>query len=176
MTNTQLAGVTLPQVSSYSVNSQYVGGVVTLANGAIRRDLMVSGAKRRFSLAWVALTDAQLATVRTQYALAVAGDVAFVGPDGASCNVNAGSSPAINAVLDQVWELVAACGGWFYCDADGKLHYHNLTAITPAALAQHYGAQATLALDESNVAGVTIARPTRELYSDVTVETAFTFR
>ncbi|HHY54099.1 MAG TPA: hypothetical protein GYA08_01555 [Chloroflexi bacterium] len=80
------------------------------------------------------------------------------------------------SVLDQVWELVAACGGWFYCDADGKLHYHNLTAITPAALAQHYGAQATLALDESNVAGVTIARPTRELYSDVTVETAFTFR
>lgn len=70
---------------------------MTLANGAIRRDLMVSGAKRRFSLAWVALTDAQLATVRTQYALAVAGDVTFVGPDGASCNVNAGSSPAINA-------------------------------------------------------------------------------
>lgn len=97
MTNTQLAGVTLAQVSSYSVNSQYIGGAVTLASGALRRDLMVSGAKRRFSLAWVALTDVQLATVRTQYALAVAGDVAFVGPDGVSCNVNAGTSPGINA-------------------------------------------------------------------------------
>jgi hypothetical protein len=97
MTSTQLAGVTLAPVCSYSVNSQYVGGAVTLANGAIRRDLMASGAKRRFSLAWVALTDAQLATVRTQYTLAVTGDVAFTGPDGASCTVNAGANPALNA-------------------------------------------------------------------------------
>lgn len=74
------------------------------------------------------------------------------------------------SVLDQIWEMVAACGGWFYCDADGKLHYHNLTTITSAALTQHYGAQTTLWLDQTNLAGIMIARPARELYSDVTVE------
>lgn len=105
MTDTQLAGVTLAQISSYSVNSQYIGGAVTLASGALRRDLMVSGAKRRFSLAWVALTATQLATVRTQYALAVAGDVAFTGPDGTTATVNAGPTPTLNA------EAYRAAGG-----------------------------------------------------------------
>lgn len=93
---TKLNGVTLPQVASYSISTTYIGGAVTLATGQIRRDLMAANAKRRFSLAWVALTSAELATVEAAYHAAVNGDVAFVGADGISCNVNAGATPGLN--------------------------------------------------------------------------------
>lgn len=93
---TKLNGVTLPQVASYSISTAYVGGAVTLASGQIRRDLMNNNAKRRISLAWVALTGAELATIEAAYHAAVQGDVAFVGPDGMTCNVNAGTTPGLN--------------------------------------------------------------------------------
>ncbi len=95
VSTTRLNNIPLAQVADYSISTAYVGGAVTLANGALRRDLMDVNAKRRFSLAWVGLTSAELATIEAAYAAAVAGDVAFVGPDGASCNVNAGPNPGL---------------------------------------------------------------------------------
>lgn len=74
------------------------------------------------------------------------------------------------SLLDEIWQLVAACCGWFYCDADGLFHYHNITAIAPAALTRQYGNITTLALDANVVAGLTLRRPATELYSDITVE------
>lgn len=76
------------------------------------------------------------------------------------------------SVLDEIWQLTAACCGWFYCDHLGKFHYHNLTAVLPDALERQYGAITTLALDEEQVAGLQLKWPTAELYNEVAVEVA----
>lgn len=76
------------------------------------------------------------------------------------------------SVLDEIWQLTAACCGWFYCDHLGKFHYHNLTAVLPDALERQYGAISTLALDEDQVAGLQLKWPTAELYNEVAVEVA----
>lgn len=76
------------------------------------------------------------------------------------------------SVLDEIWQLVAACCGWFYCDHLGKFHYHNLTAVLPDALERQYGAITTLALDEEQVAGLQLKWPVAELYNEVAVEVA----
>lgn len=74
------------------------------------------------------------------------------------------------SVLDKIWQLTAACCGWFYCDHLGKFHYHNLTAVLPDALERQYGDISTLALDEEHVAGLQLKWPTAELYNEVAVE------
>lgn len=76
------------------------------------------------------------------------------------------------SLLDELWQLVAACCGWFYCDNDGIFHYHNITAVVPEALRRHYGNITTIELNETTVAGLTLYRPTAEMYADVTVEVA----
>lgn len=74
------------------------------------------------------------------------------------------------SVLDELWTLVAACCGWFYCDHTGKFHYHNITGVLPESLQRHYGALTTLELDESQVAGLQLRWPTAELYNEISVE------
>jgi len=76
------------------------------------------------------------------------------------------------SVLTELWSLAAACCGWFYCDRSGIFHYHNLTAVLPASLTAHYGPVTTLELDQTQIAGLQLRRPTNELYSEITVETA----
>lgn len=74
------------------------------------------------------------------------------------------------SVLDEIWQLTAACCGWFYCDHLGKFHYHNLTAVLPDALERQYGSLTTLALDEEQVVGLQLKWPTAELYNEMSVE------
>jgi hypothetical protein len=74
------------------------------------------------------------------------------------------------SLLDEAWGLVGACCGWFYCDAEGVFHYHNLTAVAPGALARQVGALTVVELDEHQVAGLQLRWPTAELYGEVTVE------
>jgi hypothetical protein len=76
------------------------------------------------------------------------------------------------SVLDELWNLVAACCGWFYCDADGICRYHNITAVLPTALARQFGALTTIDLTESQIAGLQLTWQTSELYGTVTVEVA----
>jgi len=93
---TTLNSKTLPPPSGYTINDAYIGSAALLANGNLGRDLVVSGPKMRITLSWVALTTTDLATVRDAYADAVAGTVAFVGPDGTSCSVHAGQNPQVS--------------------------------------------------------------------------------
>lgn len=74
------------------------------------------------------------------------------------------------SVLEEIWALTAASGGWFYADHLGVLHYHNICAVLPAQLAKQYGALTTLELDETQVAGLELDWPAEELYGEVTVE------
>lgn len=77
------------------------------------------------------------------------------------------------SVLDEIWQIVSACCGWFYCDHLGKFHYHNITAVLPESLKRQYGAGlTTLALDEEQVAGLQLRWPTAELYNEISVEIA----
>jgi hypothetical protein len=76
------------------VRTEYLGAATTLANGKLRRDLVNTQAKRRFSLAWTRLSASQRADVEAAYDAAVKGEVAFVGPDGVTCTVTAGPQPA----------------------------------------------------------------------------------
>jgi hypothetical protein len=74
--------------------------------------------------------------------------------------------------LSEIWAIAAACGGWFYCDADGLYHYHNLTGMIATMLARHYGSLLDLALDETNVSGISLAYADANLASELTVEIA----
>jgi hypothetical protein len=76
------------------------------------------------------------------------------------------------SVLDELWNLVAACCGWCYCDADGVMRYHNITAVLPDALARQFGTLTTIELTASQVAGLQLNWQTNELYGTVTVEVA----
>lgn len=89
-----LNGQALAPPSAYSKRTEYVGASTTLANGKLRRDLVQSQAKRRFTLAWTRLNAAQLAAVEAAYDAAVKGEVSFVGPDGVACTVTAGPQPS----------------------------------------------------------------------------------
>jgi hypothetical protein len=76
------------------------------------------------------------------------------------------------SILDELWNLVAACCGWFYCDADGRFHYHNITGILPASLQRQYGAVATIEVSEADITQLSLRWPTSELYSEIAVEVA----
>lgn len=91
-----LSGTALANVQQERTSYEWLGGAVTLASGAIRRDLVQAGAKRRWSLSWTALTAGELGTVTACYGAAVAGDVAFTAPDVAgTATVNAGERPGL---------------------------------------------------------------------------------
>lgn len=95
-TTMKLNGATLAQCSSFSVRLEFLGSAVTLANGELRRDLVKTLVKRRWTLSWVALSVSEAITVIEAWAAAVAGDVKFIPPDygtGTGYDVNAGANP-----------------------------------------------------------------------------------
>jgi hypothetical protein len=123
-----LDGTTLPSPSAMTMRGEFLGGAVVLADGTLRRDLLDGDLKRRWTLSWVKLTAAQLATVQAEYEDAVAGDVAFNPPDltpvyalttpFAQTNaytVNAGPTPGMT------WEAYKAAGSVLYYRASFEL-------------------------------------------------------
>lgn len=84
-----LNGSALPGPTTYRKDVEFVGGSVTLASGKVRRDLVRATAARKYALSWVALTTTQKTTLEAAWAAAVAGEVAFVAPDGDTVTVTA---------------------------------------------------------------------------------------
>lgn len=95
----------LPQCSQYTTRIEFLGGSVTLASGDLRRDLVDTSGKRRWTLTWAALTGTELGNVITAHGAAVAADVSFTSPDGTGYTVNAGPSPSLS------WEAYKVPGG-----------------------------------------------------------------
>lgn len=100
-----LNGVPLAQCQSFSVRPEWLGGSVVLGNGGLRRDLVSTGMKRRFSLAWVGLSQAEVQAIVGAFGAAVAGDVDFTPLDGVQTTVNAGERASIQ------FEAVKVAGG-----------------------------------------------------------------
>lgn len=84
-----LNGATLAPPSTYKADVEYLGGVVVLADGSLRRDLVRSTARCKFSLAWVALTTDEKNALLAAWGAAVTTQVSFVAPDGTSTTVTA---------------------------------------------------------------------------------------
>jgi hypothetical protein len=78
---TTLNGTALAAPAAMNGSAEFLGGATTLADGGLRRDLVDTSAKKRWSLSWVKLTATELGTIQTAFAAAVAGDVAFNPPD-----------------------------------------------------------------------------------------------
>jgi hypothetical protein len=102
----------LEQLSEYEIIDTPRGGITVLANGALRRDLVDSSMRKLFRLTWYALTGAQLATLRTAHASAIAGVVAWADPDGDSYYVTADETGSLNTVAYKsggslVWRCTA---------------------------------------------------------------------
>lgn len=74
--------------------------------------------------------------------------------------------------LEKIWSLAAACGGWFYADADGVLRYHNMAGFTAAQLERQFGSRPTLAISHDDTSGMGLAWSDRDLCDEVTVETS----
>jgi len=73
------------------------------------------------------------------------------------------------SVLEVIWRIVSACCGWFYCDASGKLHYHNLAGVLPAMMVRHYGSQIMININESTSTRLSLSWRDADLLSQVTV-------
>jgi hypothetical protein len=78
---TLLNGSTLASPAAMNGSDEFLGGATQLADGSLRRDLVQANGKLRWSLSWVKLTAAELATLQGAFAAAVAGDVEFSPPD-----------------------------------------------------------------------------------------------
>ena len=102
-----LGGHNLPQCQVFSVRVDYLGGATTLADGSLRRDLMDTACRHRWTLTWVSLTGTEIGNILHAFDGAVAGDVAFTAPDGTGYTVNAGEKPTLS------WDAykVAGAGG-----------------------------------------------------------------
>jgi hypothetical protein len=97
--------VNQPQVSQYTTRIEYLGGSTILASGDLRRDLVDSNGKRRWTLTWASLDSTDLGKVITAHSSAVAADVGFTSPDGTGYTVNAGPNPSMQ------WEAYKVPGG-----------------------------------------------------------------
>ena len=88
ITTPTLGGVTLPVPSEYGESNFTKGTVQRMANGALVRDLVQSGAKNRFALTFDMLTDVQKSAVRSGVATVRDGSsVTFLAPTGTSYTV-----------------------------------------------------------------------------------------
>src|SRR5690606_22736685 len=70
ITTPALGGTTLPQVGardSYMEFPVYRGADLEMASGALATDLVSTSVKRRFSFAWLGMTEAQVTTVLTAF-------------------------------------------------------------------------------------------------------------
>ncbi len=105
---TTLAGYTLAEPSEYEEDLNYRGGVVEMANGAQKTDLVQSSGKRTVKLTWANITGTQKGTVET--ALAVIKDTygSFTDPNGATFNVTA------DGLVSVKWKWTRAAAGFRY--------------------------------------------------------------
>ena len=71
----------------YSVETQYLGGVRRMANGAVAVDLVQTGAKRKVSLTWNVLTAAERVTVMNAFAALKTDACEFRSPENETFNV-----------------------------------------------------------------------------------------
>jgi hypothetical protein len=69
--------------------------------------------------------------------------------------------------LDEIWRLAAACGGYFYCNHEGKFTYKNMWSWTTAA---HTANQKSYTIDDYGE--LVPYYNDRELYNRITVEVA----
>lgn len=85
-----LAGNTLAQVAQrdgYTETIEYRGGRTKTANGTVITDLVQTSAKRKFKLAWTALTDAQRTTLLSAVDAIKNTSGSFTAPTGSSYTV-----------------------------------------------------------------------------------------
>lgn len=85
-----LGGTSLPQVGahdSYMEFAGYRGADLEMASGALGTDLVSTSVKRRFELAWLGLTEAQVSTVLTAFATVRDSSASFTSPLGGSYTV-----------------------------------------------------------------------------------------
>lgn len=90
ITTPVLGGTTLPQVArndGYSETLELRGADTIMASGALHTDLVQSSGKRRFSLSWKAMTEAQVTTIETAWATVKNASVSFTSPRGGSFTV-----------------------------------------------------------------------------------------
>ena len=90
ITTPVLGGTTLPQVGardSYMEFAGYRGSDLEMASGALATDLVSTSVKRRFELAWLGLTEAQVTTVLTAFATVRDSSASFTSPLGGSYTV-----------------------------------------------------------------------------------------
>lgn len=71
------------------------------------------------------------------------------------------------SVLEEIWQLAAACGGRFYCDPDGVWRYEDVTHWLKSP---HTTSQETLTRDDFS--DLSPVYSDSELYSTITVETS----
>lgn len=93
-----LGGVTLPQVAAegFSTTVVYLGGQSEMASGAYAFDLFSTAQKRRFELAWLLLTEAQVATILAAWATVRTGSATFTPPIGDAAVVQREGDVAVN--------------------------------------------------------------------------------
>ena len=90
ITTPVLGGTSLPQVGahdSYNEYPGYRGADLEMASGALATDLISTSVKRRFELAWLGLTEAQVSTVLTAFATVRDSSASFTSPLGGSYTV-----------------------------------------------------------------------------------------
>lgn len=83
-----LGTVTMPKVTAYIEEPMYYGGHVITAVGSVRWQLVDANIRRRFTMEWTALTEAQVTTVETGWALVDNGTAAFTSPRNGSYTVD----------------------------------------------------------------------------------------
>lgn len=105
---TTLAGYTLAEPSEYEEDLTYRGGVVEMASGAQKTDLVQGSGKRTVKLTWANINGTQKGTIET--ALAVIKDTSgsFTDPNGATFNVTPDGLATIK------WKWVRAAAGFRY--------------------------------------------------------------
>ena len=93
-----LGGTTLPAVNrdGYKETIAYLGGQTEMASGLYAFDLFSTNQKRRIELLWVALTEAEVTTVLTAYALLRTGSQSFTPPLGSAIVVQRDGDPTVS--------------------------------------------------------------------------------
>lgn len=84
---TVLNSYTLADPSEFTVVAGYRGASFRMANGAVKFDTVVAGAKREFLLSWQNISDADKEEIITAYLTATGSGVSFTDPEGDSWTV-----------------------------------------------------------------------------------------
>lgn len=73
--------------------------------------------------------------------------------------------------LEDIWNMVGGCLGWFFTDRLGKFHYVNITGMTPSANGVH-NVGAPLVLNDGNTKKIQFTWDDSDLYNEVVLEVA----